>query len=78
MFNRDIMLEYSKDKEPWRENYLNNSSIKLSLTAHSLLVKEGAYHPPVVLFTKESMDTYQPVPVLDLLPVIFLGGPIEK
>ena len=41
----------------------------MSLAVNSALVKEGAYHPSSVLFTKDSMDEYKPVTVVNILPV---------
>ena len=49
--------------------------IEVSLAAHSVMVKERAYHQPVVLFTKDNMDVDKPVLVVILPPVRFIGGP---
>ena len=38
------------------------------------MVKEGADHQPVVIFTKENTDEDKPVPVENLPPVRFIGG----
>ena len=32
----------------------------------------------MVLFTKESMDAYEPILVVNLPPVWFIGGPTKK
>ena len=32
----------------------------------------------MILFTKESMDEDKPVPVINILPVNFTGGPINQ
>ena len=39
------------------------------------MVKEGVDHHAVVLFTKENMDSDKPVPVVNIPPVRFIGGP---
>ena len=51
-----------------------DASTEVSLAAHSSLVKELADHIPVVLFTKEIMDTDNSDPVVNIPPVIFIGG----
>ena len=38
--------------------------------------KKRADHLPVVLFTKYNVDAYKPVPVVNMPPVRFIGGPI--
>ena len=42
------------------------------------MVKEGADHHPVVIFTKDNMDVDKPVPVVNLPPVRFIGGPSKQ
>ena len=42
------------------------------------MVKEGAYHHPVVLFTKYNMGAYKTVPVVNIPPVRFIGGPTKQ
>ena len=54
---------------------MDNVSTELSLVSQLELVKEVANHMPVVLFTKESMDAYKPVPLVNIPPVRFMGGP---
>ena len=39
------------------------------------MVKEREDHQPVVLFTKDHMDSDKPVTVVNLPPVRFIGGP---
>ena len=39
------------------------------------MLKERAEHLLVVLFTKEDIDVDKPVPVVNLTPVRFIGGP---
>ena len=58
----------------WRDNTVDNASTEVSLAEHSALVKEVADHQPLVIFTKEIMDADEPVPVLNLPPVSFIGG----
>ena len=57
---------------------MKNVSTEVSLLAHSEMVKEGAYHQPVVIFTKENMDADKFVPVVNILPVRFIGGPTRQ
>ena len=54
---------------------MENASTEVSLEAHSEMVKEVADHLPVVLCTKDNMDEDKPVPVINLPPVKFIGGP---
>ena len=42
------------------------------------MVKKGAEHHPVVLFTKENMDANSPVPLVNLPHVRFIGGPSNQ
>ena len=42
------------------------------------MLKEVAEHHPVVLFTKENTDTNKLVPVINLPPVMFIGGPSKQ
>ena len=39
------------------------------------MVKEGADHQPVVLFTKENMGAVKPIPLVILPPVSLIGVP---
>ena len=48
------------------------------MAAHPEMVKEGSYHQPVVIFTKENIDADKPVPVVNLPPVSFIGSPSEQ
>ena len=54
---------------------MENKSTEFSLAEHSSTVKELANHQSVFLFTIYNMDSDKPVPVLNLPPVIFIGGP---
>ena len=42
------------------------------------MVKCGAYQLSVVLFTKENIDVDKPIPVVNIPPVSFIGGPITQ
>ena len=42
------------------------------------MIKEGADHLSVVIFTKYNMESDKPVPVLNLPPVRFLGVPSKQ
>ena len=53
---------------------MENLSTEVSLESHLILVKEESDHPPVVLFTKYSMDAHKNVIVVNLLPTSFVGG----
>ena len=53
---------------------MKNASTEVSLAAHSVMLKSRADHHPVLLFKKENMNTYKPVPVVILPPVRFIGG----
>ena len=57
---------------------MGNTSSEVSLEAHSGMVKEGADHQPVVLFKKDNMDAYQPVLVVNITRMSFIGGPSNK
>ena len=57
---------------------MENASTEVSLSAHSGMVQEGACHIPLVILTKENMDADEPVPVVDLPHVRFIGGPISQ
>ena len=48
------------------------------MEAHSAMAKEGAYHLSVVLFLKENMDADKPFPVVNIIPVKFIGGPQKQ
>ena len=50
------------------------SSIEVSVAYYSLMLKEIAYHLTVVLFAKNNIDADKPVPVVNISPVIFIGG----
>ena len=47
----------------------------MPLAAQSEMVKEKADHQPVVLSTKENMNTYKPVTVVIIPPVRFIAAP---
>ena len=55
---------------------MDNASTEFSLEANSALVKEVTDHLPVSIFVKYHMDAEKPVPVVNLPPVIFIGGTI--
>ena len=42
------------------------------------MLKEVADHQPVVKFTKENMDADKLVPVVNILTVVFIGGPSNQ
>ena len=42
------------------------------------MIKEGAYHLPLFLLTRENMDAYKPFPVVNIPPVSFIGGPTKQ
>ena len=42
------------------------------------MVKDGADHQPVVLFTKDNMDADTPAPVVNLPHVRFIGAPTSQ
>ena len=42
------------------------------------MLKEGVYHLPLVLFTKDNMDADEPVPVVNIPPVRFIWGPTNQ
>ena len=50
----------------------------MSLSEHSVMANERAEHLPVVIFTKEIIDVDKPVPVVNILPVRFIGVPISQ
>ena len=54
---------------------MENESTEVFLAENSAMVKEVADHHPVVLFTKENIDSDEPVPVVNLPLVRFIGGP---
>ena len=56
---------------------MGNASTEISFTSHSEMVKEGAERLPVVLFTEESIDADKTVPVVNLPPMRFIGGPTK-
>ena len=57
---------------------MENASTEVSLEAHSEIVRAEADHQTVVLFTKDNMDADKPVPVVNLPPVSFIGGPSNQ
>ena len=57
---------------------MEGASTEASLAEHSDLVKEGADHSTVVLFKKDITDADKPVPVVNLTPVRFIGGPTKQ
>ena len=57
---------------------MENASTKVSLAAHPSMVKEGAEHQPLVIFTKENMDSDKPVLVVNIPPVGFIVGPSKQ
>ena len=57
---------------------MENASTEVYLSAHSALVKEGADHLSVVIFTKYNIDTDKPVLVLNTPPVSFIGVPTSQ
>ena len=42
------------------------------------MVKKGEDHPPVVIFTRDSMDTDKPISVVNIPPLGFVGGPTNN
>ena len=60
------------------KNEVENASTEVSLAAHPSMVKEGSYHQPVVIFTKESMDADEPVTVVNIPPVRYIRGPSKQ
>ena len=74
MWECDRLSRYKKSTESWRDNDLYNAPTEVSLEEHSVMLKERAYHLPVVLFTKYNMDADKPVPVVNLPTVWFIGG----
>ena len=57
---------------------MDTASKEVSLAAHSAMLKEGEDHLSVVIFTKENMEADNPVPVVNLPPVRFIGGPSKQ
>ena len=57
---------------------MDHASKNVSLAAHSEMVKEGSYHQPVVIFTKESIDADKPVTVVNIPPVRYICGPSKQ
>ena len=57
---------------------MDNAPTEVFLAAQSEMVKERAYHHPVVLFTKDHMDADKHVPVAILPPVRFIGDPTRQ
>ena len=57
---------------------MGNTSTEVSLTAHSEMVKEGAGHQLVVLFTEENMNADKPFKVVNISPVGFIVGPSKQ
>ena len=54
---------------------MENASTEVCVAENSEMVKEGADHQPVVIFTKDNMDADKPVQVVNIPPVRFIGGP---
>ena len=52
MWEWDIHPRYNKATESWRENYMDNVSIEISLLTHASLPTKVTDHQTVVLFTK--------------------------
>ena len=78
MWECDILSQYNKATESWRNNDVDNASIEISLAAHPSMLKERADHNAVVLFTKYNMDSDKPVPVVNLPDVRFICGPSNQ
>ena len=57
---------------------MENASTEFSLESHSAILKEGAYHQLVVIFTKDNMDADKSVTVVNITPVSFIGGPSKQ
>ena len=57
---------------------MENASTEVSLESHLSMVKEVVDHLSLVIFTKENMGAYKPVPVVNLPPVRFIGGPSRQ
>ena len=57
---------------------MENASTEVYLALQSTTVKEGAEHLPVVLSTKNNMDTDKLIPVVNLPRVRFIGGPTRQ
>ena len=70
-----MLSQYNKSTQMWRYNDVYNALTEVSLSAHSALVKERADHLPVVKFAEDNMDANRYVPVVNLLPVRFIGYP---
>ena len=45
------------------------------MATHPEIAKEGLDHQTVVIFTKENTEVDKPIPVANLTPVRFVGGP---
>ena len=69
-----MLPQYNKAIESWKNNRMDNASTEVSLVTHPSMLKEGADHLSVFLFTKDNMEAYKPVPVVNLPPVSFIGG----
>ena len=78
MWEYDMLALYNKATESCRENGIYDLSTEVSLAAHSVLVKEGAYHMPVVLSTKDILDVEKPILVVNITPLNFSGGTTKQ
>ena len=74
----DMLPWYNKSTESWMGNDVDKSITEVLLVAHSALVKEGTYHLPVVLFTKEILDSYKPILVWNIPPLKCVGGTTNR
>ena len=52
MWECDILSQYNKATELWRESDVENAFTEVSLVAHLEVADERADHKPMVLFTK--------------------------
>ena len=78
MWECDMLSQYNKYIESWRDNAMENTSTELSLAENSAMVKEKLDQQPVVIFTKDNMDAYKPVRVVFIPPEMFIGGPTRQ
>ena len=51
---------------------MEHAPTEVSSESHLALVREVADHISVVLFTKDSMESDKPVPVVNLQPIMFI------
>ena len=78
MWECEILPLYNKATESCGNNDVDNSSTKFYLETQSEMVKKGADHRSFILFTKYNMEADKPVPVVNITPVRFIGGPSKK